>query len=93
MEVLFSLIKNKVDMKGTELFDHTFLFTAYADDSTFFLKYIFSFKMLVETYGKFSFFSRLKPNVAKCEIAGLRPLKAVVEAACGLKTVELTKRS
>ena len=78
LEVLFALIKNKVDIKGIELFDHTFLFNAYADDSTFFLKCIFSFKMLVETYEKCSFFSGVKPNVAKCEIAGLGPLKGVV---------------
>ena len=46
-EVLFALIKNKVDTKGIDLFDHTFLFTAYADDWTFFLKDISSVKMLV----------------------------------------------
>ena len=32
LEVLFALIKNKVDIKGIDLFDHIFLFTAYADD-------------------------------------------------------------
>ena len=38
LEVFFALIKNKVDIKGIDLFDDTFLFTAYVDDSTFFLK-------------------------------------------------------
>ena len=51
----------------------TFLFTTYADDSTFFLKDISSVKMLVETFKEFSCFSGLKPNIAKCEIAGLAP--------------------
>ena len=38
LEVIFALIKNKVAIKGIDLFDHTYLFTAYADDSTFFPK-------------------------------------------------------
>ena len=46
--------------------------------------------MLVETFKEFSWFSGLKPNIAKCEIAGLGPLKGVLEAFCCLKTVELT---
>ena len=90
LEVLFALIKNKVDIKGIDLFDHTFLFTAYADDSTFFLKDMSSVKMLVETFIEFSCFSGLKPNIAKYEIAGLGPLKGVLEAVCSLKTVDLT---
>ena len=90
MEVLFALIKNKADIKAIDIFDHTFLFTAYADDSTFFLKDISSVKMLVETFKKFSCFSGLKSNIAKCEIAGLGPLKGVLDAVCGLKTADLT---
>ena len=90
LEVLFALIKNKVNIKGIDLYDHTFLFTAYADGSTFFLKDISSVKMLVETSKEFSCFSGLNPNAAKCEIAGLGPLKGVLEAVCGLKTGDLT---
>ena len=56
LEVLFVLIKNKVDMKGIDLFDHAFLFPAYADDSTFFLKDISSVKILVETLNNFLVF-------------------------------------
>ena len=84
------MIKNKVDIKDTDLFGHTFLFTAYADDSAFFLKDMSSFKMLLETFIEFYCFSGLKPNIAKCEIAGLGPLKEVLETVSGLKTVELT---
>ena len=90
MEVPFALIKNKVDIKGNDLFDYTFLFTAYADNSTFFLKDISSVKMLVETFKEFSCFSDLKPNIEKCEIAGLGPLKGGLEAVCGLNTFDLT---
>ena len=49
-----------------------------------------SVKMLVETFIEFSCFSGLKPNIAKCEIAGLGPQKEFLEAVCGLKTVDLT---
>ena len=90
MEVLFALIKNKVDIKGIDLFDYTFLFTAYADNWTFFLKDISSVKMLVETFKEFSCFSGLKPNIEKYEIAALVPLKGDLEAVCGLKTFDLT---
>ena len=35
--ILFKLIKNK-NIEGIKLFENTFLYIAYADDSTFFLK-------------------------------------------------------
>ena len=38
-------------------------------------------------------FSRLKPNITKCKIAGVGPLKEVPEAVCGLKTVESTNEA
>ena len=49
-----------------------------------------SVKMLVETYYKIFCFSELKPNITKCAIAALDPLRRVLEAVCGLKTVDLT---
>ena len=85
-EVLFALIKSKVVIRGIELYTHLFLFIAYVDDSTFFLKDISSVKMS----SKFSWFSELKPNITKCEIAGLVSLKGVLETVCGLNTVDLT---
>ena len=38
LEIVFNLIKQNKDIHGLSLFDHTFLYTAYADDTTFFLK-------------------------------------------------------
>ena len=84
------MIKNKVDIKSIVLYDHTFLFTAYAYDSTFSLKGISSVKMLVESFKEFTSFSGLKPNIAKREIAGSGPVTGVLEAVCSLKTVDLT---
>ena len=71
----------------THAHDHSFLFTAYADDSTFFLKGMSSVKMLFETFKELSRFSGLKPNITKCKIADLGPFKGVLETVCGLKTV------
>ena len=44
--------------------------------------------MLVETFKEFFYFSGLRPNT-KCETAGLGSLKGVLEALCGLNTVDL----
>ena len=53
LEVLFILIKNEDKIKGIALYDHSFLFTAYADDSTFFLKDIVSVRVLIDTFKLF----------------------------------------
>ena len=66
-----------------------FLFIAYADDSTFFLKDISSVRILVDTFKVFSCFSGLKRNINKCEIASLGTLKGAQDAACGLQNIDL----
>ena len=90
LEVLFELIKNNDDIRGITIFNHTFLYTAFADDSTFFLNDLLSVKNLVDTFKVFSLFSGLNANFSKCEIAGLGSLKGVLEAVCGLKSINLT---
>ena len=37
-EVVFSLIKTNLDIESLLFLSHTFLYTAYADDVTFFLR-------------------------------------------------------
>ena len=90
LEVLFELIKNNDDIRGITIFNHNFLYTAFADDSTFFLNELLSVKNLVDTFKVFSLFSGLNANFSKCEIAGLGSLKGVLEAVCGLKSINLT---
>ena len=90
LEVLFELIKNNDDIRGITVFNHTFLYTVFADDSTFFLNDLLSVKNLVDTFKVFSLFSGLNANFSKCEIAGLGSLKGVLEAVCGLKSINLT---
>ena len=50
-----------------------------------------SVKMLLQAFHAFSFFSGLKPNKSKCEIAGIGLLKGVNVALCGMECVNLEK--
>ena len=97
LEVVFTLIKSKDNINGIDLYDYSFLSNAYADDSTFFLKDIAPVRILVATFKVFSCFSGLKPNISKCEIAGLgilkwaqEILKGAQKAVCGLQNIDLT---
>ena len=66
------------------------MYTAFTDDSTFFLNDLLSVKNLIGSFTVFSLFLGLKANFSKCEIAGLVSLKGVLEAVCGLKSSNLT---
>ena len=44
----------------------------------------------IDTFKVFSHFLGLKANFSKYEIAGLGSLKGVLEAFCGLKSINLT---
>ena len=46
-------------------------------------------KNLVEIFNIFSFFSRLRPNLKKCEIAGIGVLKGVQMVICGMSCIDL----
>ena len=62
LEILFLLIKTKPEISGLTIFDHCYLYSAYADDETFFLKDTISMKNMVDNFHFFSDFSGLKPN-------------------------------
>ena len=91
LEVLFILIKENKFIKGINIFEYSYLYTAYADDTTFFLKDEHSIHELVNTFNIYSTFSGLKPNFSKCEIAGIGVLKSVKVATCGMKSTDLCK--
>ena len=82
---------NNEDIKSLKILGNTFLYTAYADDTTFFLKNLGSIKELLNTISLFSSFSGLKPNLSKCEVAGIGLLKGVKVAVSEIKCIELTK--
>ena len=53
-EILFLLIKENTYIKGLNIFDHCYLYSAYADDTTFFLKDVNSIKEMVNSFHIFS---------------------------------------
>ena len=89
LEVVFRIIKETSNIKGFEIFQKKFIYTAYADDTTFFLKNTESVINLLEIFKHFSQFSGLKPNKSKCEIAGIGVLKGMKVALCGMRCVNL----
>ena len=89
LEILFLFIKKHPEIKGIEIFEHCFLYTAYGEDTTFFLKDAQSIENLVEIFSTISLFSGLKPNLTKCEIAGIGALKGVQVAVCGMRCIDL----
>ena len=89
LEISFLFIKKHSEIKGIEIFEHCFLYTAYTNDTTFFLKDAQPTENLVEVFNTFSHFSGLKPNLAKCEIVGIGALKEVQEVICGMKCIDL----
>ena len=89
LEVLFCLIKANPDIEGLQHFSHTFLYSAYADDNTFFLRNEKSATELIKTFDQFSLFSGLKINNAKCEIADIGVKKGVKMTLCGMDCIDL----
>ena len=77
------------NIDGLNIFETTFLCTAYADGTTFLIKDEKSVIGLMKTFDTFSTLSGLKPNKSKWEIAGSGALKAVKLALCGMECVDL----
>ena len=63
--MLFTIVKNNKDIKSLKVLGNTFLYTAYGDDTIFFLKSLGSIKELLNKISLFSSFSGLKPNLSK----------------------------
>ena len=90
LEVLFTLIKNNSCIEGLEIFDHIFLYSIYADCTTFFVKNVDYVEEIIKVFDLFSNFLSLKPNLTKCELSGIGVLKGVQLAVCGMKCINLT---
>ena len=88
-ETLFLIIKENPHIKGLSIFDHCYLYSAYAADTTFFLKDVNSIKEMVNIFRIFSRFSGLRLNLSKWEIAGIGFLKGVKVAVSGIQFVYL----
>ena len=75
LEMLFTIVKNNKDIKSLKTLRNTFLYTADADDTTFFLKNFGSIKELLNKIYLFSSFSVLKLKLSKYEVARIGLLK------------------
>ena len=89
LEIVFILIRADKRVKGINIFKHTYLYSAYADDTTFFLRDKRSIKELLNTFATFSKYSGLKPNLEKCKISGIGVLKSVKGVVSGMKCIDL----
>ena len=60
LEILFIFIKFNKNIDGINIFNHEYLYTAYADDTPFFLKNQTSVKNVLKDTESFSNFSNVK---------------------------------
>ena len=77
MEILFTLIRQNKNINGINILGFEFKLTAYADDSSFFVKDLNSVKEICNTLGVFVKYSGLKINRSKNEIAGIGAMNGV----------------
>ena len=89
LEIVFLFTKESKKINGLNMFDKTFLYTAYAEGTTFFLKDTKSVIELMNIFDTFSKFSGLKPNKSKCEISGIGALEGVQVAFCSMRCIDL----
>ena len=78
LKVVFSLIKANPDIESLQFYSHTFLYSAYVDGTTFFLRNENSASEAIKTFDKFSLFSGLNINNARCKIAGIGVKKGLI---------------
>ena len=91
IEVLFIMVRSKVNIRGLSIFGNEIKLTACADDTTIFIKDLNSFYHLICVFDQFQNFSSLKLNMEKSEFCGTGMLKGVQVAFCGCKVVDLMR--
>ena len=80
-------------MDGINILNHEYLYTTYADETTFFLKNQTSVKNALNDIESFLNFSGLCANLDKWGIAAIGLLKNLNVALCSMKIINLTKES
>ena len=63
LEIIFIINAKSNSNKGLNIINHSNLYTAYADDTTFFLNYHNLISELMKAFKLFSKFSVLKPSM------------------------------
>jgi len=91
IEVFFQMVRTNRLIEGLTILNFEHKLTAYADDSTFFLKNEASVRELLKTFELFSKYSGLLLNKSKCELAGIGAKKdSFGESVSELKKVKLS---
>ena len=93
MEIFFTMARQNENIDKLEIFGFKYLLTAYADDSTFFVKNQSSAKEIFETFNLFSKYSGLKVNKSKCEFAGIGAKNGVQTALSDVTNINLKNES
>ena len=91
--IAFIFIKENKNIKWSNVFDNIFLYSTYADETTFCVsdeEYVIE---VINAFHKFSLISGLKPNETKCEIGGIGVLKGVSLALCYMDWIDVTKET
>ena len=84
LEVIFALINANTNIGDLQFFTHNFLYSAYADDTTFFLRNEKSVFEHINAFDTFSLFSDLKISKEMCQVVCIGVLKGVKVALCGM---------
>ena len=92
LETAFIFIKENKNIKGINIFDNIFLYSAYVEIH-FFLSDEDSVIEVMNAFDKISLVCGLKPSEAKCEIAGIGVLKGVSQAICDMDCIDLTQKT
>ena len=89
LEIFFIMARSDNNIKPLSVCNYSFLLSAYADDTTFFVKDLSSIIFILKLFDNFSNFSGFKLNKSKCEVCGIGSLKGVHTALCEVKNVNL----
>ena len=89
LEIFFIMIRSNKDINPLRILDFSYLLSAYADDTTFFVSDLDSVKSIFKTFDNFSTFSGMSINMSKCELAGIGVKRSVLTALSGVKNVSL----
>ena len=89
LEVVFAVIKSNQNIDKLGIFEHGFLYTACADDTTFFVKNQTSRIEILKVFDNFSKIFGLKLNKSKCEIAGIGALRGVRVTLRNMQCIKL----
>ena len=75
LKIFFIIIKANKNIRGLKIFNHEYLYTAYAGDTKNFSEDISSIKVVLTDLNSFFGSSELRPNFIKWGIAGIGVLK------------------